>query len=183
MEKSILKKAGFMVSILSLAASLTACSNGSSPKASDDVEVQQSAELPQSSFTDESAAFPLEGSFLANTADPENVELANACLQLQNNLNALQTPLADLDAQMQTVEATSPERGALGAEYIDLFKKATTKISNEEVVGLWNTHVENLEKVNADIENDNADQLDDSAAKFQASGEAVNNLCFSGTQN
>lgn len=184
MEKSVFKKVGLLAGALTLAASLSACSHNEETVV-DETEVQQSeevVEVPQSTEAPQSASsgtFPLQGSFLANSADPENIELDNACLQLENNLNALQPLLDDIDIEMESVDPTSPERAELNKEYIDLFNKATTQISNEEVTTLWEEHVANLTEALTGIQTDNMEQFDSGLERFEITGGQINDLCFS----
>lgn len=182
MKNGLFKKLGLLASALVLTTSLAACGSSNKTEIVEEVEVPQSEEVmePQSGSAID---FPLEGSFLANTADPENTELSNACLQLQNNLNALEQPLGDIDVEMFTVPDSSEERKELDADYLKLFGMATTSISNQEVVDLWTEHTANLGAMFAGIEAGDTDAIDAALDKFEATSDEVTKLCFTETPN
>lgn len=179
MSKGLLGRIGAGAAGLVLALSVSACGSGGTEEVVEDSELEQSEEVgSQSGAMSGEEVIPLEGPFeVIDPEDPENLQIKNACIQLQNNTEEAEAYLNSLDQQMAYIDPDTPEGIELQDEYVAMFSKISVNIGNEELAEAWKAHSENLKQLLADVDAGNEEAAEESYAVFNGSAEDVMNLC------
>lgn len=151
MIKTFLRGIGAVLASLALTTSVAACSSSVEEEEGAvkglEVEQSQGGAVSQSGAIGTSGGydFLLTGPFeVIDPADPDNIELPNACLQLRYNMAEIEPYLGSINEEIDAVDPSSDEAMVLQNEYLEVLEKTIANIGNEEILGLWDSYISQL---------------------------------------